>query len=451
MNFQLPEQVKDILDKFTKAGYQIYIVGGAVRDILMDREVKNWDFTTEAKPEEILKVIPDGFYDNKFGTVGLSVDDQIYEITTMRKEGKYEDFRHPSEIAWTNKIEEDLARRDFTINAMALEIASASPFTFIDPFNGQQDIKYKLVKAVGNPNQRFQEDGLRLIRAIRIATELNFDIESDTFKAIQDNADLIKEIAYERIRDELFKLLASANPYIGIKNLRGAGILQVILPELESCFGIVQKGEKKVRSYDIGEHSLLTLKHVPSKDPIVRLAALLHDIGKVPTFKEDNGNVTFYGHDIVGGQIVKKITDRFRLSKKDRERLFKLVRYHLFTVDEKQTDSALRRFIRNVEIENLDDMFALREGDRLGGGTQKPTSWRLDKFKDRVRYLLEKPFSLSDLKINGHDVMQILNIPPSRKVGEILNNLFEEVLEDASKNDRQYLLERIKEQDKLMA
>lgn len=441
MEFNLPDQVKNILDKFSKANYQIYIVGGAVRDLLMDREVKNWDFTTDAKPEEILKILPEGFYDNKFGTVGISVDDQIYEITTMRREGKYEDFRHPSAIAWTNKIEEDLARRDFTINAMAIR---AAPFILIDPFDGQSDIKDKLIRAVGDPTNRFKEDALRLVRAIRIATELGFDIESDTFSAIQDNADLIMEVSYERIRDELIKLLASSNPYIGIKNLREAGILQIILPELESCFGIVQKGEKKARSYDIGEHCLLTLKHIPSQEPIVRLAALLHDVGKVPTFKKDNGNVTFYGHDVVGGEIVLKIANRLRLSKKQKDKVFKLVRFHLFTVDERQTDSAIRRFIRNVEVENLDDMFALREGDRLGGGTQNPTSWRLEKFKERVEHLLQKPFSLSDLKVSGHDVMQTLNIPPSKKVGEILNNLFEEVLEDASKNNRQYLLERIK-------
>lgn len=441
MEFNLPEQVKNILDKFSKADYQIYIVGGAVRDFLMDREVKNWDFTTDAKPEEILKILPEGFYDNKFGTVGISVDDQIYEITTMRREGKYEDFRHPTEITWTNKIEEDLARRDFTINAMGLR---AAPFILIDPFDGQSDIKDKLIRAVGDPTNRFKEDALRLVRAIRIATELNFDIESDTFKAIQDNAGLIMEVSYERIRDELIKLLASSNPYIGIKNLREAGILQVILPELESCFGIVQKGEKKARSYDIGEHSILTLKYIPSKEPIVRLAALLHDVGKVPTFKKDNGNVTFYGHDVVGGEIVLKIANRLRLSKKQKDKLFRLVRFHLFTVDERQTDSAIRRFIRNVEVANLDDMFALREGDRLGGGTQNPTSWRLEKFKERVEKLLQKPFSLSDLKVSGHDVMQTLNIPPSKKVGEILNNLFEEALDDASKNNRQYLLERIK-------
>lgn len=441
MEFNLPDQVKNILDKFSKANYQIYIVGGAVRDFLMDREVKNWDFTTDAKPEEILRILPEGFYDNKFGTVGISVDDQIYEITTMRREGKYEDFRHPTEIAWTNKIEEDLARRDFTINAMGLR---AAPFTLIDPFGGQSDIKDKLIRAVGDPTNRFQEDALRLVRAIRIATELNFDIESDTFRAIQDNADLITEVSYERIRDELLKLLASSNPYIGIKNLREAGILQVILPELESCFGIVQEGEKKARSYDIGEHSLLTLKYVPSQEPIVRLAALLHDVGKVPTFKKDNGNVTFYGHDVAGGEIVLKIANRLRLSKKQKDKVFKLVRFHLFTVDERQTDSAIRRFIRNVEVANLNDMFALREGDRLGGGTQNPTSWRLEKFKERVEKLLQKPFSLSDLKVSGHDVMQTLNIPPNKKVGEILNNLFEEVLENASKNNRQYLLERIK-------
>lgn len=441
MNYTLPGKVKNILNKFQKAHFQIYIVGGAVRDLLMQRGVQDWDFTTDAKPEAILKIIPEGFYDNKFGTVGVAVDDRVFEITTMRKEGRYIDFRHPTKVIWTNKIEEDLARRDFAINAIAL----STDDQVVDPFNGQGDIKDKVIRSVGNPDTRFREDALRLIRAIRIAAELEFDIDQETFKAIKENANLIKEIAWERIRDELFKILACKNPYSGIIKLREAGLLQIILPELEACFGIVQQGPKHDRTYDIGEHSLLTLKHTPSSDPLVRLAALLHDIGKVETVKiSEDKNVTFYNHDVVGGKLVLQIAKRFNLSKKKADKLYHLVRWHMFTVSENQTDSAIRRFIKNVGLENIDDMMTLRVGDRLGGGTQTETSWRMEKFKERIKDVLKKPFSITDLKVNGNDVMKVLNIKPGPKVGEVLQKLFEEVLGDSNKNNREYLLDQIK-------
>jgi len=448
MDYKLPNEVKNILDKFTSSGYQIYIVGGAVRDLLMGKKVEDWDFTTDAKPEEILKLFPDGFYDNKFGTVGVPVNPtskvgsdsfEVYEITTMRKEGDYKDHRHPVEVSWTNKIEEDLARRDFIINALALN----SKGDLVDPFGGEKDLKNEIIKAVGDPNTRFQEDALRLIRAIRFTSQLEFNIDKETFEAIKQNAPLIREIAYERIRDELFKILEGMNPYIGIVKLREAGILQIILPELERCFGIMQKGPKHTRVYDIGEHSLLTLKHTPSTDPLVKFAALLHDVGKADTVATAvDGNVTFYNHDVVGGNLVVKIAKRFNLSKKQTEKLFRLVRFHMFTVTEHQTDSAIRRFIKNVGLENIEDIMALRVGDRLGGGTQTETSWRMEKFQQRIKQVLQKPFSISDLKINGRDIMKQLKIKPGPKVGEILNKLFEEVLEDTSKNNRDYLIQK---------
>lgn len=454
MNYQIPKEVQEILDKFTKAGWKIHIVGGSVRDLLMSRPVHDFDFTTDAKPEEILKLLPEGFYDNKFGTVGIperqdpsftgqdpEQQKEIFEITTMRKEGVYQDFRHPTEVSWTNKIEEDLARRDFTINAISL----SADGTIVDPFGGQIDIKNGIIRAVGDPHKRFKEDALRLIRAIRISTQLEFEIEDKTFQAIRENRKLIKEVAYERIRDELFKLLASTNPYIGIVKLREAGILEIILPELEKCFGVKQEGPKHARVYDIGEHALLTLQSTPSQDSLVKFTALLHDIGKPDTVKVDEtGNVTFYNHDLVGGKLSLQIAKRFNLSKKQADKLYRLIRWHLFTVDERQTDSAIRRFIKNIGLENINDMLVLRIGDRLGGGTQKAMSWRMEKFGERIAQVLQKPFSITDLKVNGQDVMETLGIPPGPKVGEILQKLFEEVLEDSSKNTRDYLLETIK-------
>lgn len=486
MNYQIPTEVKNLIAKFNDAGYQIYIVGGAVRDLILDREVTDWDFTTDATPEQILKVIPEGYYNNQFGTVGiqssafssqpsdqnqkesddrrLTTDDSIFEITTMRKEGEYKDSRHPEEVFWTDKIEEDLARRDFTINALALGIVnqvisesvnqkkqeSETPTNrptnqlILDPFDGQKDIDQKQVRAVGDPNKRFKEDALRLLRAIRIATQLNFEIDPATFQAIKDNAYLIKEIANERVRDELYKLLVSENAYWGMQKLRETGLLQIILPEIERCFDLKQEGPKHDRKYDIGEHSFLTLKHTPSTDPIVRLAALLHDVGKPDTVSiQDDGNVIFYNHEVVGSRIGLEIAKRFNLSKKQTDKIFRLIRWHMFTLDENQTDASIRRFIKNVGLENIDDMMAVRVGDRLGGGTQKAVSWRMEKFRERIDQVLDKPFAVTDLAINGKDVMGTLKIEPSRKVGEILDELFKEVLEDSSKNNREYLLSKV--------
>ncbi len=441
MDIKLPKEVLEVFNTFKKADCQIYLVGGSVRDLLLGRDVKDWDFTTDAKPEEILKLHPKGFYDNKFGTVGVPVNGIIFEITTMRREGDYKDFRHPVDVSWTTKIKEDLGRRDFTINAMALK----PDLSLVDPFGGQKDLKVRVIRAVGDPDKRFKEDALRLIRAIRNAAVLDFEIDEKTFQAIKEDKKLLKEVAKERVRDELIKLLTSMHPYEGIVKLRETGILEFILPELEECFGIVQEGPKHDRTYDIGEHSLLTLKHTTSPDPLVRLGALLHDIGKVKTFKKDEtGNVTFYNHEIVGANLVKEIAKRFNFSKKDTDKLYRMVRWHMFTIDENQTDSAIRRFIKNVGVENIDDMFTLRVGDRLGGGTAKAISWRMEKYRERISQVLEKPFSITDLKVNGKDVMEILNIPPSMKVGEVLQKLFEEVQEDSSKNEREYLLKRIK-------
>ncbi len=441
MNYTLPSEVKNILEKFEKENFQIYIVGGAIRDLLMEKKVEDWDFTTDAHPEEILKLFPDGFYDNKFGTVGIPVDKQTFEITTMRTEGIYKDHRHPEQVIWTNKIKEDLARRDFTINAIALD----SSGNLVDPFEGEKDLKNKIIRAVGDPNLRFQEDALRLIRAIRFANRFQFIIEDKTFDAIKNNALLIEEIAKERVRDELFKILESDNPYEGILMLRDAGILQIILPELEQCFGIQQEGPKHDRIYDIGKHSLLALKECTSSDPLTRLAALLHDIGKVKTVRvQKDGNVTFYNHELKGGKLSLQLAKRFNLSKKYTDKLYRLIRWHMFSVNENQTDSAIRRFIKNVGLENIEDMMAVRVGDRLGGGTQNATSWRMEKFKERIGQVLQKPFSISDLKVNGKDVMKTLKIEPGPKVGQILNQLFKEVLEDSFKNTRKYLLSRIK-------
>ncbi|MBM3282811.1 CCA tRNA nucleotidyltransferase [Candidatus Gottesmanbacteria bacterium] len=457
MIYILPKEAQKLMIKIRKAGFQVFAVGGCVRDIIMGRETNDWDFTTNADPSQIQSLFPEGFYDNKFGTVGVPIEkskvknlsqaqsqDQksmvIYEITTFRSEFGYSDHRHPDKIAWGKTLEEDLQRRDFTINAMAFDGKK-----IIDLFGGQKDLNNHLIKAVGDPSIRFSEDALRMMRAIRIATELHFLIEEKTFNAIKQNVLLIKKISSERIRDELLKILSSDYPVDGIKLLRNAGLLSTVLPELEKCFGVEQKSPGRHHIYDVGTHSILSLKSCPSTDPIVRLATLLHDVGKPPTFKKENGwLITFFNHEIIAASIVRNIADRLHFPKKDRERLITLVRWHQFTVDERQTDSALRRFIRRVGKENLEDMLALRVGDRLGGGARE-TSWRLEEFKKRLVEVQKQPFTVSDLKVDGYDVMEKLNIRPGPMVGKVLNILFTEVTEAGKKNERKYLLKKIKD------
>jgi putative nucleotidyltransferase with HDIG domain len=442
---QLPKFVLEILKKFEKANFEIYIVGGAVRDLIMKKDSDDWDFTTNATPKQILKIFPDGFYDNTFGTVGIAHESSPnpFEITTFRHESGYSDTRRPDKVTWGKTLEEDLKRRDFTINAMALK-RKGQKYEIIDPYEGQEDLKKKLIKAVGDVSERFSEDALRMMRAVRIATELNFSIEKETLEAIKTNAKLINKIAKERVKDELIKILASTNPYEGMMIFREVGLLQEILPELEKTFGVEQKSPGRHHIHDVGTHSFLSLKHCKSIDPIVRFATLIHDIGKPQTYKKmPNGTITFYNHEVVSTKIAKNIAERLRFSKKESEKLITLVRYHQFTVDERQTDKAIRRFIRKVGKENIKDMLDLRVGDRLGGGARE-TSWRLEEFKKRLIEVQKQPFTIHDLKISGNDVMKELNTKPGPKVGEILEELFKQVEEKKIPNKKRDLLNHLK-------
>ena len=450
MKIDLPESVKQILDKFSKAKYEIYIVGGAVRDILMDQNAKDWDFTTNATPEEILQLLPGGLYNNQFGTVFTDNPDDTerpHEITTYRTEEGYEDFRHPTKIVWGKSLKEDLARRDFTINAMVIKSPITNlQFTIIDPYDGQVDIKNKLIRAVGDPNERFSEDALRMMRAVRIAAELGFTIEEKTFEAIKKNATLIGKIAKERVKDELFKLLASPHPYEGVLLLRNSELTQEIIPELEKCFGVEQKSPGRHHIYDVGNHLLMSLKFCKSEDPITRFATLIHDIGKPQTYKKlTTGVITFYNHEMVSTKIAQNLAERLRFSRKETEKFITLVRWHQFTVDEHQTDSAIRRILRNVGLENMDDMLSLRVADRLGGGARE-TSWRLEEFKKRLVEVQKQPFTIRDLKINGNDVMKELNLAPGPEVGKILNDLFDKIVEKKIENEEEILLKALRSQ-----
>ncbi len=428
---------QSIIDTLKKAGFEAYAVGGSVRDILMNRPTHGWDFTTNATPEEILKLFPDSFYDNQFGTVGIKQPEDVYEVTTYRSEKGYKDHRHPDVIHWGKTLEEDLSRRDFTINAIAYDGKK-----FVDPYHGQEDLKNKIIRAVGEPNKRIEEDALREMRAVRIASELGFMIEPATLAAIKTNAKLITDISAERVHDELLRILASPFAADGILLLKQTGLLKIIIPELDAAFAIGQKSPARHHIYDVGTHSVMAMKLCPSKDPIVRLATLLHDIGKVKTVKNINTIITFYNHEMVGTKLAKNILMRLRFSNKDTERILTLIRWHQFTVDERQTDSALRRFIRHVGKENLADMLALRTGDRLGGGAAE-TSWRMELFKKRLEEVQKQPFTVADLKIDGHDVMKSLNVKPGPVIGKTLNDLFAEVESGKLKNEREALLTRL--------
>ncbi len=467
MENSIPESVLSVYHTLSRAGFEVYFVGGCVRDMFLKKSVKDWDMTTNATPEEILKVFPNGFYDNQFGTVGVPIsleliadgseqekettnhepitNNQIVEITTYRTERNYTDSRHPEIVAWGKTIEEDLQRRDFTINAMALSLTNGE--NIVDPYHGQKDLENHLIRAVGNPNERFKEDTLRLMRAIRFATQLSFTIEENTWKAILEDSQLLPLISNERIRDELMKILASDYPYEGIMLLKNANLLQYILPELLEGVGMSQERPGRHHTEDVFTHNVLSLKLTPATDSIVRFATLIHDIGKPRVRSEDkSGLVIFYNHEIAGAQIAYDIANRLHFSKKDKKKIITLIRWHMFTVDEHITDSAVRRFIRRIGVENVKDMIDLRIGDRLGSGTQTAESWRLKLFRERIeKELAPGPFSINDLVIDGNDIMKELNMKPGRQVGELLQKLFEEVDENLELNNKEHLLKRVHE------
>jgi tRNA nucleotidyltransferase (CCA-adding enzyme) len=459
----VPVEIQKIYEKFHAAGFKLYLVGGSVRNILLYKEkalqnIKDWDMTTDATPEQMMKLFPEAFYDNAFGTVGIpnkllteTEHPGVVEVTTFRTERGYTDRRHPSEVKWGKTIEEDLARRDFTMNAIAMELTgeklAINTTKLIDLYGGQEDIEKKIIRAVGDPQVRFKEDALRLMRAVRFAAQLGFQIEEQTLHAITQDGALLGAIANERIRDELMKTLASDYPYEGIMLLKNTGLLNHILPELIEGIGISQARPGRHHKDDVFTHNVLALKFCPSKDPLVRFATLIHDVGKPRVATADaDGLIIFHNHEIVGAKIAYEVCDRLRFSKKNREKVVKLIRWHMFTVDEHITDSAVRRFIRRIGTHNVHDMMDLRVGDRLGGGTQTAESWRLKLFKKRVEeQLAPAPFSINDLAIDGNDIMKELNIKPGKEIGEMLQKLFEEVDEDMEKNTKEYLLKRVRE------
>jgi len=445
MHAKIPPSVHAFMQTIREHKFEVYIVGGAVRDMLLGMETTDWDFTTNATPEQIQHIFPDSFYHNTYGTVTVKwgpggEEEMLFEITPYRTEHTYTDNRRPDTVLWAEDVKDDLARRDFTMNAMAYDGQE-----IVDPFDGKKDVEAKLIRTVGDPDARFGEDALRLMRAIRFAAQLGFLIEPKTRESITRNSALITRISGERIRDEFLRIICAPYASEGVLFLRSSNILRFILPELDECFDIPQKSPGRHHIYDVGTHLVMSLKHCQSKDPITRFATLIHDIGKVRTFHKDPDTdmITFYNHEVVGTRQAQEIADRFRLSNEQKDKLVRLVEFHQFVVSEDMTDNAIRRFIRNVTKKYLEDMFELRHADRLGGAAAE-TSWRTELFKKRVAELLIEPFTVKDLKVDGNDIMEILKIKPSRQVGDILDALFAKVEKKELPNEREVLLNEIR-------
>ncbi len=454
---QIPKEIQSITEKIEKRGFEAYIVGGCVRDFLLDKNPKDWDITTNAKPEEVQKIFPASFYNNKFGTVTVvnkdTKDENLknIEITTYRVDTGYSDKRHPDKIEFTPNLKDDLARRDFTINAMAGRVESrklkVESQEIVDLFGGREDLENKFIRAVGDANERFNEDALRMLRAVRFSSELDFEIERGTFEAIRKNSKLLEFVSQERIRDELEKIILSDKPSEGIELLRESGLLKYIIPELELGVGVSQNHH---HIYTIYEHCLLSLKYCPSKKLEVRLASLLHDIAKPQTKSGTGPNSTFYNHDFVGAKFSRKILKRLKFPGKIVDKISLLVKNHMFyyNVDE-VSEAGVRRLIRRTGKENLKDLMDLRIADRLGSGVPKAKPYKLRHLEYLIEKVSKDPISPKMLKVNGQDIIKILDIEPSPKIGAILKVLLSEVIEDPLKNTKEYLEKRVRELNKL--
>lgn len=442
---QLPAEVGTILTTLKKAQFEAYVVGGCVRDLFLKRAPQDWDIATSAPPTEIQRLFPKSFYHNRFGTVTVMTNSNSpalhhIEVTTYRREADYQDKRRPNTVAFTSAITEDLARRDFTINAIALDEKN-----IIDPWQGQKDIEAKVLRAVGDPSERFAEDALRLMRAVRLSAQLNFTIEPETKQAIMKHASAITAVAHERIRDELMKIVLSRHPEKGINLLQETKLLPHIIPELSEGVGVEQN---KHHIYTVFEHNSKSLQFAADFDysPIVRLAALLHDIGKPRTRRRLKGDFTFYGHDIVGARMTERLMKRLRFSSEEITRVTHLVRHHMFYYDiGKVTEAGMRRLLRRVGQENFKDLINLRIAERKGSGVPKAEPYRLRHLQFLAEKVSQQAITVGQLAINGHDLMKELSLPPSQIIGGILNALLAEVIADPKKNTRDHLLARARQ------
>lgn len=458
----LPGEVQFVAERLKESGYEAHLVGGCVRDLLLAREPKDWDIATNATPEQIQKVFPESVYENQFGTVGVKTEAtdprlKIVEVTTYRKEGKYTDKRHPDEVRFSKTIEDDLSRRDFTVNAMALrydeDLVELNKNTLeahlVDFYGGQEDLEARVIRTVGVPEERFDEDALRLMRAVRFAVELDFQIDGATRKAIEEKAGLLEMIAKERIRDEFVKIIVSDRAAAGILLLEELDLLRYIIPELREGLGV---GQNKHHIYTVFEHNLRALDYTVRMNYslVVRMASLLHDVGKPRVKKGDGPDSTFHGHEVIGARMALKILDRLRFGKDFTEQVAHLVRNHLFYYNVGEVTAAgVRRFLARVGPENIDDLMQVREADRIGSGVPKAVPYKLRHLLFMIEKVKHDPISPKMLKITGNDVMHLLSESPGPKVGFILAILLEEVLDNPHNNIVEHLEKRALELGKL--
>ncbi|MBU0750493.1 CCA tRNA nucleotidyltransferase [Patescibacteria group bacterium] len=447
MTFEIPTEVTLVSGKLRAAGYEAYLVGGCVRDLFIGKTPKDWDITTNATPEQIQAVFPDSFYENDFGTVGVKTGSEsptlsIIEVTPYRTESGYSDKRRPDAVAFGNSLDEDLARRDFTINAIAYDEDKGH---FVDPYKGQEDVKARVLRTVGVPAERFEEDALRLLRAIRLVAELDFALDAETAAAMKEKAVNLAHISRERIRDEFVKILNSSQPMMALGLAQQLDMLQYISPELPRGIGIDQN---QAHSYDVFGHLMHSVQHAADKewDFDIRLASLFHDVSKPETrrWSDEKKDWTFHGHEVVGARVTKKALEDLKFSRETIDKVTKLVRWHMFFSDPDQiTLSAVRRMIRNVGEENIWDLLNLRICDRIGTGRPKEQPFRFRKYKAMVEEALRDPISVGMLKVDGTYIMKTFHVEPGPRLGWTLNALLEEVLEDPSLNTEEILSEKV--------
>ncbi|EPY2301092.1 MULTISPECIES: CCA tRNA nucleotidyltransferase [Clostridium] len=439
IKIQIPKGVKYIINTLQENNHEAYIVGGAVRDSLLERKVNDWDITTSANPQEVVnifenlgyKIIPTGL---KHGTVTILINSIGYEVTTFRIDGEYEDNRHPKEVKFTSNLKEDLKRRDLTINAMAYNDKTG----LVDYFNGLEDLNNKIVRCVGNSKDRFNEDSLRMLRCIRFASQLNFDMEKSTKFNIRELSKNINNVSMERIRDELCKILVSSQPVYGIRNIVELNLVDYIIPELKDCVGFQQ--HNKHHDKDVYGHILSVVENVPNKLEL-RLAALLHDIGKPKCFSiGDNGQGHFYGHQKISADMTKDILKRLKFDNKTIDKVDKLVYNHMTRYNKLRIPS-IKKFINKVGIDNLDDLFELQIADIKGSAKEYHSFDNVLNLKIKCEKILseKQPLTIKDLDIDGHDLMK-LGIKQGKEIGIVLNKLLDIILENPNLNNKEDLI-----------
>ena len=440
----LPKEVHTIVTSLEKNGFECYPVGGAVRDLLLNRPTSDFDFTTNATPQEVINifpsVIPTGI---KHGTVSVLLNHKTYEITTYRNETTYSDNRHSDKVQFAKTLKEDLSRRDFTINGLALDIKKKK---IIDRTKGRRDLKKRIIRTIGKATERFEEDALRMMRACRFASTLNFKLHKKTYKAITELHYLTTNISAERVRDEFIRIILSDKPSIGLELLRETKIMQHFLPELLEGYGVEQN---KYHVYDIYYHNLNSCNAAATltDNLTIRLAALFHDIGKSRAIRSKENNInTFYNHEMYSYRMARAIMKRLKFSNSDIATTLELIKYHMFHYTQDWTDGAIRRFIRKTD-EILDKLFILRESDRIGSGKRKGYSKIIEEFKKRIKKMKDEDsaFKIKDLNITGNDIMEIRKIKPSPLVGEILEYLMQLVLDEPKLNTKEQLVQLVKD------